>query len=104
MALTLNCVLHRQTLASVAQLIKIARDLEADTLELANTQDHGWALLNRAALMPTREQARPGGGACSSSTGESDRPTILFVLPDYYADRPKPCMGGGANRTASSMS
>ncbi|HIF92050.1 MAG: pyrroloquinoline quinone biosynthesis protein PqqE [Myxococcales bacterium] len=94
MALTLNCVLHRHNLASVSELIEISRDLDADTLELANTQYHGWALRNRAALMPTREQLGQAAEDVRQAREQSARPRILFVLPDYYADRPKPCMGG----------
>jgi pyrroloquinoline quinone biosynthesis protein E len=96
LALTLNCVLHRENLASVPELIELATRLGADRLELANTQYHGWALRNRAALMPTREQLE----LASRSVREAEAsriaggPTILFVLPDYFAGRPKPCMGG----------
>lgn len=94
MALTLNCVLHRRNLASVPALIALARDLDADRLELANTQYHGWALRNRAALMPTQEQLAIAAEAVRVARTESKRPTLLFVLPDYHSERPKPCMGG----------
>ncbi len=94
LALTLNCVLHRHNLESVPDLIELSRRLDADRLELANTQYHGWALRNRAALMPTREQLARAGEAVRLARSESERPTLLFVLPDYHSDRPKPCMGG----------
>ncbi len=94
MALTLNCVLHRRNLASVPALIALARSLDADRLELANAQYHGWALRNRAALMPTGEQLAIAAEAVRVARTESDRPTLLFVLPDYHSNRPKPCMGG----------
>lgn len=94
MALTLNCVLHRHNLESVHDLIELARRLDADRLELANTQYHGWALRNRNALMPTAEQLAHAAEAVRLARKESDRPTLLFVLPDYHSDRPKPCMGG----------
>jgi len=98
MALTLNCVLHRQNLSSVPDLIALAQRLRADRLELANTQYHGWALKNRAALMPTREQLAVASEAVQAAqarqrAGEAG-PSMLFVLPDYFSDRPKPCMGG----------
>jgi pyrroloquinoline quinone biosynthesis protein E len=120
LALTVNCVLHRHNLESVPELIALARRLGADRLELANTQYHGWALRNRAALMPTREQLeraaeavrraedeirRATAGATARTAGAAmpgaahpradlGRPSILFVRPDYYSERPKPCMGG----------
>lgn len=94
LALTLNCVLHRDNLKSVPEVIALARRLDADRLELANTQYHGWALRNRAALMPTREQLAKASEAVQAAKQMHGGPTILFVLPDYYSDRPKPCMGG----------
>lgn len=98
LALTLNCVLHRENLASVSDLIALAQRVRADRLELANTQYHGWALLNRAVLMPTREQLAEASEIVRDAQQRQDEgepgPAMLFVLPDYYSDRPKPCMGG----------
>jgi len=94
LALTLNCVLHRHNLASVPELLALASRLSADRLELANTQYHGWALRNRAALMPTREQLAEASRVVRERPEEPDGPTVLFVLPDYFSERPKPCMGG----------
>jgi len=94
--LTLNCVLHRHNLHQVPALIELAIELGADRLELANTQFHNWALKNRAALMPTRAQLEAGSAAVATARARSEAAglTVLFVLPDYYAGRPKPCMGG----------
>ena len=97
--LTLNVVLHRDNLVRVGEIIALARRLDAHRLELANTQYHGWALLNRDALLPTREQLDEAARVVSSARRASDRPEILFVLPDYLADRPKPCMGGWGRKT-----
>jgi len=94
LALTLNCVLHRENLASVPDVIALARRLNADCLELANTQYHGWALRNRAALMPSREQLVEANGAVEDARSQAGGPRILFALPDYFSDRPKPCMSG----------
>jgi len=96
--LTLNVVLHRENLERVGDLIALARDLDADRLELANAQYDGWALPNRAALLPTRAQLEAASARVREERGRGDRPEILFVLPDYYADRPKPCMGGWGKR------
>ncbi|MFP6654733.1 MAG: pyrroloquinoline quinone biosynthesis protein PqqE [Myxococcota bacterium] len=94
LALTLNCVLHRENLSSVPELIALARNLKADRLELANTQYHGWALRNRAALMPTRTQLAEASRIVREAEAVAGGPKTLFVLPDYFSDRPKPCMGG----------
>ncbi len=96
LSLTLNCVLHRQNLADVPSLIELAIELGADRLELANTQYHGWALRNRAALMPTRAQLDEASAVVDSARERATQQglTILYVLPDYHSGRPKPCMGG----------
>jgi pyrroloquinoline quinone biosynthesis protein E len=100
LALTLNVVLHRANLASVGALIALARALDADRLELANAQYDGWALLNRDALLPTREQLAAASEVVRSERTKASRPELLWVLPDYFADRPKPCMGGWGQRLA----
>ena len=96
LSLTLNCVLHRQNLADVPRLIELAIELGADRLELANTQYHGWALRNRAALMPTRGQLDEASAVVASARQRASEQglTLLYVLPDYHSGRPKPCMGG----------
>lgn len=96
LSLTLNCVLHRHNLDEVARLIELSRELGADRLELANTQFHNWALRNRAALMPTRAQLDAASEAVEAARAgaEASGLTLLFVRPDYYSGRPKPCMGG----------
>jgi len=92
--LVLNFVLHRRNLARVGEIIELARRLDAERLELANAQYHGWALLNRDALLPTREEIEAAAATVAEERRRRRRPEILFVLPDYVADRPKPCMGG----------
>jgi PqqA peptide cyclase len=97
--LTLNVVLHRENLSHVAEIVALAERLGADRLELANTQYLGWALANRTALLPTAEQL---GRARELARAEKERlkgrMEILFVLPDYYSDRPKACMNGWGQR------
>ncbi|HEB88955.1 MAG TPA: pyrroloquinoline quinone biosynthesis protein PqqE [Deltaproteobacteria bacterium] len=94
LALTINCVLHRHNLDSVPALLDLAKRLRADRLELANTQFHGWAFLNRAYLMPSRDQLDVAARAVREATSRSSDMTVLFVLPDHFSDQPKPCMGG----------
>src|SRR5277367_4523917 len=54
--LTINAVIHRANLHQVPAFIDLAVKLGARRLEVAHTQYYGWALLNRAALMPPRKQ------------------------------------------------
>jgi pyrroloquinoline quinone biosynthesis protein E len=97
--LTLNIVIHRGNIARVAEFIALAERIGAARIELANTQYLGWALANRDALLPRRaeiEKARQiAGAAAQRLRGKIE---VLFVRPDYYADRPRACMDGWARR------
>jgi PqqA peptide cyclase len=96
--LTINTVLHRRNLNRVEEIIALAEELGARRLELANTQYHGWALLNRSALMPSREQLETAERAVGRARERlGAKMEILWVLPDYYEQLPKPCMGGWAH-------
>ncbi|MEV7523960.1 pyrroloquinoline quinone biosynthesis protein PqqE [Streptomyces sp. NPDC091371] len=93
--LTVNAVLHRANHDQLAGLIELAETMGADRLELANTQYYGWALRNRAALMPTPEQLAAAEpivrAAMERLKGTME---IVYVLADYYEPYPKPCMHG----------
>jgi len=93
--LTINCVLHRQNLDRIAELLDLALELGAQRVELANTQYYGWAVANQQALLPSWEQLRRGEEAVRRFR-ERVGPTVdvLWVLPDFYEELPKPCMGG----------
>jgi PqqA peptide cyclase len=93
--LTVNAVMHRQNLHQLSDIIQMAVDLDADRLEIANVQYYGWALKNRAALMPTFAQIEETSRIVEEA--EARLKGILaidHVIPDYYALRPKKCMGG----------
>jgi pyrroloquinoline quinone biosynthesis protein E len=93
--LTINVVLHRQNLDRIEDIIVLAHELGAWRLELANAQYHGWALVNRSALMPTAEQIEEGEQVVTRARARlGPRMQILWVLPDYHEEYPKPCMGG----------
>jgi pyrroloquinoline quinone biosynthesis protein E len=97
--LTLNVVLHRHNLERTPEIIALAESLSADRLELANTQYLGWALLNRPALLPTREQLdRARTIAAAARDRLRGKMEVLFVFPDYYARYPKSCMDGWGRR------
>lgn len=93
--LTLNAPLHRANVHHARAFIDMALAMGAGRIELAHVQYYGWALANRAALMPTRTQLDETIGVVEAVRGElAGRLVIDFVLPDYYASAPKPCMGG----------
>jgi pyrroloquinoline quinone biosynthesis protein E len=58
-------------------------------------QYYGWALKNRAALMPTLDQIEETTRIVEEAQARLKGVlTIDYVVPDYYALRPKKCMGG----------
>ncbi|HXX47837.1 MAG TPA: pyrroloquinoline quinone biosynthesis protein PqqE [Myxococcota bacterium] len=95
--LTLNAVLQRQNIARVPEIVALAERLGAERLELANTTYLGWALVNRERLLPGVD-AIEGARAAAREAAERlrGRMEVLFVLPDYHTDFPRPCMGGWA--------
>ncbi|CAO3431911.1 pyrroloquinoline quinone biosynthesis protein PqqE [Azospirillum doebereinerae] len=99
LALTINAVLHRHNIERVNDFIDLAMELGAGRIEIANVQYYGWALENRAALMPSREQLLAMDAAVRARLpGLAGRIVVDYVVPDYYARRPKSCMGGWARR------
>lgn len=93
--MVMNCVLHRHNLPHVGQIIEMALALDAEYLELANTQYYGWAWVNRDHLMPTHEQLIEAEAVVNryrETIGK--RCKLLFVVPDYFEERPKACMNG----------
>jgi pyrroloquinoline quinone biosynthesis protein E len=93
--LTINAVVHRQNLDHLPEIIDLAVDLGAQRLEVAHVQYHGWALVNRAALMPTREKAERAIELVREARERLKGVLAIdYVVPDYYARYPKPCMGG----------
>ncbi len=93
--MVLNFVLHRKNIENLPEMLALAETLEADYVELANTQYYGWALANREHLLPTRAQLEQAE-AIANATRErlEGRMKIYYIVPDYYENRPKACMGG----------
>ncbi len=97
--LTINTVLHRENLGHVPDVIAMAERLDANRLELANTQYLGWALANRKALLPTRAQLDAARTvALEARQRLKGKMEVLFVVPDYYRDFPPACMDGWGRR------
>lgn len=97
--LTVNAVVHRQNLDGLEAIVALALDWGAQRLEVAHVQYYGWALKNRAALMPTRAQIDRATAIVEAARRlYAGRLEIDYVVPDYYATRPKRCMDGWASQ------
>ena len=93
--LTINAVIHRANLHQVGAFIDLAVELGARRLEVAHTQYYGWALLNRAALMPPRKEVEESIALVEAARVRLKGELVIdMVIPDYYARYPKPCAGG----------
>ena len=93
--IVLNLVIHRCNIEHVPEILALAERLEVDYLELANTQFYGWALLNRDALLPSRDQLdRAEEEVRRFRDRFGNRIKIYFVASDYHQTRPKACTGG----------
>src|SRR6478609_9577147 len=98
-AFTVNLVVHRQNLDHLEEMIAFIERLNPERVEIAHTQYYGWALANRAALMPTRAQLdRAVAIIAEADKRLAGKIRIDSVVPDYYAKYPKACMGGWGRR------
>jgi len=93
--LTLNFVIHRHNIDELEEMLAIVEDSGAGCVEFASVQYYGWAFANRENLLPTRQQL----GRCVEVLHRAEeqlygKTRVLFVVPDYYAKFPKPCVGG----------
>jgi len=93
--LTLNFVIHRRNIGELEEMLAIVEETKPGCVEFASVQYYGWAFANRDQLMPTRHQL----DHCVEVLRDAEErlrgtTRILFVVPDYYAKYPKPCMGG----------
>ena len=59
-AFTVNLVIHRQNIDHLEEMIDFIEQLAPERMEIAHTQYYGWALRNRAVLLPTRAWADGG--------------------------------------------
>ncbi|HYM75543.1 MAG TPA: pyrroloquinoline quinone biosynthesis protein PqqE [Candidatus Dormibacteraeota bacterium] len=98
-AFTVNLVVHRQNLDHLEEMIAFIEQLAPERVEIAHTQYYGWALQNRAALMPTRTQLEKAVAIVAEAEERlAGKMRIDSVVPDYYAKYPKACMGGWGRR------
>lgn len=92
-----NVVLHRKNLHQVGELLDLAYEAGSRRIELANTQYYGWGLLNRSQLIPSAEMLDSAEQTVNERRKRYPDMEILWVIPDYWAEFPKPCMGGWAS-------
>jgi PqqA peptide cyclase len=98
-AFTVNLVVHRQNLDHLEEMISFIEGLQPDRMEIAHAQYYGWALENRASLIPTRQQLERAVKTVAAAEARlSGKIRIDSVVPDYYARYPKACMGGWGRR------
>jgi pyrroloquinoline quinone biosynthesis protein E len=88
--MVLNCVLHRLNIDHVEEILALAERIGAEYVELANTQYYGWAWLNRAHLMPTREQLREAEAAVARFRARVGQKTkVFFCRARLFRDAPE---------------
>ena len=93
--LTANFVVHRQNLERLPAMLALGEQIGAGRIEIAHVQYYGWGLLNRDALMPNAAQIDDADAVVAAARERlRGRMVIDYVTPDYYAARPKACMGG----------
>jgi len=93
--MVLNVVLHRLNIDHIQAILEMAEAMGAEHVELANTQYYAWALLNRDQLLPSAEQLRRAEEITNQFRARvGKKMKLYFVVPDYYANRPKACMNG----------
>jgi len=98
--LTINMVVHRANIGRIESMVDLAVSLGASRVEIAHVQYYGWALKNRAALMPSRAQVEAAVRQVELLRQKHHgRIVIDAVVPDYYARFPKPCVGGWGRRS-----
>ncbi len=93
--MVLNVVLHRLNIDHIGQILEMAEAMQADHVELANTQYYAWAYENKEHLIPTKKQLQEAEQKTNwfrKKIGKKMK--IYFVNPDYYETRPKACMNG----------
>jgi pyrroloquinoline quinone biosynthesis protein E len=94
-AVTLNFVIHRTNLFQLPEMLALAESSSATRVEFAHVQYYGWAFSNRDKLLPTREQVFESVEFLKQAQERlRGKLRIEYVVPDYYAKFPKPCMGG----------
>ena len=90
--LTVNLVVHRANIERISDMVDLALKLKASRIEIAHVQYYGWALKNRAALMPTAEQVTRAVAEVEELRRKHQGKIVIdAVVPD--------CVGGWGRRS-----
>ena len=93
--MVMNVVIHRFNIDHIDRIIGMAAEFGAEYIELANTQYYSWAFVNRAELLPTREQLKRAESVTDAWRAKlGERMRIFFVAPDYHEGKAKKCVNG----------
>lgn len=96
--MVLNIVLHRKNIDQIRDILDMTVELKADYVELASTQYYGWSRINVEQLLPTKEQLENAESvAIEYQKKMQGKSKIIYVIPDYFENRPKKCMNGWGN-------
>ncbi len=96
--MVLNIVLHRKNIDQIRDILDMTVELKADYVELASTQYYGWSRVNVDQLLPTKEQLDNAEKvAMEYQEKMKGKSKIIYVIPDYFENRPKKCMNGWGN-------
>ena len=94
-AVTINFVIHRANLHQLDDMLAVAESSSATRVEFAHVQYYGWAFANREKLLPARGQVLKSVDFFKRAQERlAGKIRIEYVVPDYHAKFPKPCMGG----------
>ena len=94
--MVLNFVISKQNISQISDILRLSCELKADYVELATAQYYGWAFDNRDHLLPSQQQLIAAEQTVNQFRDQQQGkgPQFIFVTPDYYEERPKPCMNG----------
>ena len=96
--MVLNVVIHRLNIDHIDEIIRMAHEMGAEYLELANTQYYSWAFVNRSQLLPTHAQLQEAEKVTEAWRAKlGDAMKIFFVAPDYHEGKVKKCVNGWGN-------
>jgi PqqA peptide cyclase len=95
LGVTMNFVIHRQNIHELEEMLAMVEAHKPGCVEFASVQYYGWGFANRESLLPTREQLEYCVERLKKAEAQLKGQTrVVFVVPDYYAKYPKPCVGG----------
>jgi MoaA/NifB/PqqE/SkfB family radical SAM enzyme len=84
--LTVNAVMHRANIDHIEDMVALALALGASRVEIPHVQYYGWALKNRAALMPSAAQVKRAAATVEELRRRHHGKIVIdAVVPDYYA-------------------